>query len=85
MRLVAAALGAGKLRLGGDQLSIAGGLEDAGSVALQVDLDTLQCGNGGVQARELLLYLCYDAMLFWRGVEGEGVVRQLAEVYALPV
>ena len=70
---VFAALGAGKLRLGGDQLALAGLLEDAGPVTLQVGLDTLQCGYGGVQAGELLLNLRHDAMLFCKRWEGERV------------
>ena len=65
--LVVAALGAGKLRLGGDQRALAGGLEDAGAVAFQVGLDALQRGYGGVEAGELLLDLRHDAALLGEG------------------
>ncbi|MDE2716948.1 MAG: hypothetical protein OXI33_08025 [Chloroflexota bacterium] len=68
---VVAALGVGKLRLGGDELSLAGGLEDAGSVTLQVGLNSLQRGYGGVEARELPLDLADDAVLFGEGWEGD--------------
>ena len=43
---VVAALGAGKVRLGGDQPAFAGVLEDAGPVPFQIGLDPLQRGNG---------------------------------------
>ena len=41
---VVPALGTGKLRLGGDQLALAGGLEDAGPVAFEVGLGPFQRG-----------------------------------------
>ena len=67
--LVFAALGPGKLRLGGDQLALAGGLENAGPVALQVGLGPFEGGYGGVQPGELLLDFGDDAVLFGEGWE----------------
>ena len=69
--LVVAALGAGQRRLGGDQLAFAGSLEDAGPVALQVGLDPLQGGHGGVEAGEVLLDCGDDAVLLGEGREGK--------------
>ena len=68
---VVAALRPGKLRFGGDQLALAGGLQDAGAVAIQVGLGSLQRGCGGVEAGELLFDLGdYAALLVegWKGV-----------------
>ena len=64
---VVPALSLSQFRLRGDQLTLAGRLEDAGPVALQVGLDTLQRSYGGVKARELLFDLGDDAVLFGEG------------------
>ena len=52
---VVPALGTGKLRLGGDQIALAGGLEDAGPVAFQIGLGPFQRGYGGVEPGEVFL------------------------------
>ena len=66
-RLVVAVFGAGKLGLGGDQPALAGGLEHAAPISLQVGPNALQRGDGGVEPRKLLLDLGDDAVLFGEG------------------
>jgi hypothetical protein len=62
-RFVVAAFGAGKLGFGGDEATLACGLEDCGSVTLEVGLGTLQGRYRRVQPRELLLDLGDDQAL----------------------
>ena len=66
-RFVVAALGPGQLRLGGDQASLAGGLEDAGPAAFQVGLRPLQRFDRGIQPGKLLLNLGNNAALLGEG------------------
>ena len=69
--LIVTALGAGQLRLGGDQPALAGGLEDAGPVALQVGPRPPQRGHRRVQPRELRLDFSDDAVLLGQGRKGD--------------
>ena len=69
--LVVPYIGPGQLRLRGNQRPLAGRLQDAGPVPLQVGLRPPQRRNGGIQPRKLLLNLGYDPVLLGKGRKGE--------------
>ena len=60
---VGAALFAGEFGFGGDEAAFDGGFQDSGFVAFEVGLDTLEIGDGFVEAGELFFDFGDDALL----------------------
>ena len=60
---VVAAVAAGEVGFGLDEVTFNGGFEDGGSVAFEVGLDALEAGDGFVEMGELLFDFGDDARL----------------------
>ena len=81
--LILAALGAGQLCLGGDQAALAGVIQDAGPVALQVGPGAAQRRHRCIQPRELSLDFGHNPPLLGDRSYGEGVRPQIIAAYGV--
>ena len=70
--LKAAYLSTCNLGFGFDEAAFDGGFEDGGFVALEVDLDALEVGDGFVEAGELFFDFRDDAFLLVEGGRRES-------------